>query len=130
MCEALQARRVFARHPQPNSEAPRRHIRARIPAWMHPKPQSIRDARCTGIHPYVPSLASGLRTRVPPQAERVFAHLAEKSDSQGDIRKAVYLQDLQNRRVPCIPLSLFDLLRRIRNGIIAPHTTGAFLIDL
>jgi hypothetical protein len=40
--------------------------------------------------------------RVPPQAERVFAHLAEKSDSQGDIRKAVYLQDLQNRRVPCI----------------------------
>ncbi len=48
----------------------------------------------------MPLPASGLRTRVPPQAERVFAHLAEKSDSQGDIRKAVYLQDLQNRRVP------------------------------
>ena len=60
----------------------------------------------------------------------MFAHLAEKSDSQGDIRKAVYLQDLQNRRVPCLPLSPFDLLRRIRNGIIAPHPTGAFHTDL
>ena len=91
MCEALQARRVFARHPQPLTREPRTVIS--VPVFplgciLNFSPSVMLDA------------IGFIRTYPYLQAERVFAHLAEKSDSQGDIRKAVYLQDLQNRRVP------------------------------
>ncbi len=116
ICEALQARRVFARHPQPLTRKPRAAIS--VPVFplgciLNFSPSVMLDAiGFIRAYPYLLRIC----VRVPPQAERVFAHLAEKSDSQGDIRKAVYLQDLQNRRVPmqspthASPLSVCGIL--------------------